>query len=126
MLLLDQCLLLFRRLDQQRGETVVVHSDRVLAVLLPGHHLGNDRADFFGDHSDFVLAGLLQVVRDASQLLDRSQGPVQRLDIGFEAPGTAGNPVVRIGGAGALSDRQDVGGCNSADADVDRVVASTA
>jgi len=72
LLLVDQRLLFFRRLDQQCGEPAVIDALGILAVLLPGNHLGNDGAGFLGNHTHFVLAIRLQVVGDAPELFDYS------------------------------------------------------
>jgi hypothetical protein len=70
LLLLDERLLFFGRLDEQRGKAAVIDALRVLAVLVPGDDLGDDRPDFFGDYSDFVFAVGLQFIGDATELLD--------------------------------------------------------
>ena len=85
LLFADQRLLFFCGLDQQCGEPAVIDAPGVLAILLPGNHLGDDGADFLGNHTHFVLAIRLQVVGDAAELLDFPERAVQRVDVGLPA-----------------------------------------
>ena len=72
LLFANQSLLFLSRLDEQRGKAAVIDALGVLAVLVPGDNLGDDRPNFFGNYSDFVLAVRLQLIGDATELLDLS------------------------------------------------------
>ena len=56
LLLVDKRLLFFGGFDEQGCEASIVNGPGVYTILLVGHHLGDDRADFFSDHADLMLA----------------------------------------------------------------------
>jgi len=80
-LLLDELLLFFGGLDEQRGKAAVIDALGVGAVPVPGDDLGDDCPNFFGDYSDFVFAVRPQFVGNATELLDLPECVVQRVNI---------------------------------------------
>ena len=72
LLLPDLLLLLFDRLNQQRGQAAVVDALRISAVGFIGDDFRYDLADFFGDYPDLVFAARFEIVGDTAQILDFS------------------------------------------------------
>ena len=109
-------LLLLHRFDQQGGKAGVIDAASIFAVGFVGDQLGHDCAHFLGNHSDLVLARVLQVVGNAAQLLDFRQRVRESFDVGFPAARTVGLPAIGDGMAGALSDGENVGRSGGANA----------
>ncbi len=78
-------LLLLGRFDQQGGEAGVIDAAGVCAVGFVADQFGHHRAHFFGNRSDFVLAGFFQVVGNAAQLLGFFERVDEWLDVGLPA-----------------------------------------
>ena len=95
----------FTPLNEQRREARVIHAEHAFAVVFEGDELRHDFADFFGDDSDFVLAGVFPVVRDAAQLLDLRQSIGESLDVSLPAPRALGGPAVGNSVAATFEDR---------------------
>ena len=95
LLLPDECLLLFRRLNQERYKAGVVHPLRIHAILFVRHYFGDYLPYLFSDDADFVLAIIPTVVRDPTELIDILQRSSQALDISLPSEGASRRPGVR-------------------------------
>src|SRR4029077_4556332 len=108
LLVSDKSLLFLRRFDQQRGEAAVIDALSVLTVLVPGDNLRHNGADFLRDDADFVLAVRLQVIRNATGLLNLVQRSMQSLNIVLPPTRTICVPSVADGVTCALSDGENI------------------
>ena len=79
------------------AEAAIIDALSILPVLVPRDDFRDDCADFLGDDADFVLAGRLQVIRNAAKLFDFVERSVQSLNVVLPPARTIRVPSVADG-----------------------------